>query len=176
MLSINFTPFPELTTERLILRPVELTDADDFVALRSHEAVNQFIDRPKSITRDEAISFIHKIRNGVAINRWVYWAISLKDSPKMVGTICLWNISLKDLTAETGYELHPDYQGKGIMREALSRVIDYGFRDMKLKAIEACTHRDNLRSTSLLERHHFRRSVTEVEGSRKEVLYILTVE
>ena len=39
--------------------------------------------------------------------------------------------------AEIGYALHPAYQGKGLMNEALNALLDYGFRVMKLHSVEA---------------------------------------
>lgn len=51
--------------------------------------------------------------------------------------------------------LYPDAEGKGLMQEALSAVIEYGFATLKLKSIEAYTHKDNSRSTALLIRNFF---------------------
>ena len=50
MLNLNFTPFPNLTTERLALRHLNLNDANDISVLRSDSRVNEFIDRPGSTT------------------------------------------------------------------------------------------------------------------------------
>ena len=57
--------------------------------------------------------------------------------------------------AEIGYELHPDFQGKGLMQEAISTVTDYGFNKMNLKVITAFTHINNLRSTNVLLKNNF---------------------
>jgi ribosomal-protein-alanine N-acetyltransferase len=56
---------------------------------------------------------------------------------------------------EVGYVLLPEYQGKGIMHEALGAVIAYGFDVMKLHSIEANTNPNNTPSHKLLERHGF---------------------
>ncbi len=124
---INFTPFPNLTTERLILRQVNIQDADEIFALRSDERVNEFLDRPKAKIIDDARKFIEKINDQIAKNKVIYWAITLKNDNKVIGTICYWNISTEHSKAEIGYELHPDFQGKGIMQEAIIKVIDYGW-------------------------------------------------
>ena len=73
----------------------------------------------------------------------------------LVGTICLWNFSDDKKTAETGYELMPSYQGKGIMDEALGEMINYAFGKLKLHAIDAFTHRENKASAKLLEKQGF---------------------
>lgn len=157
MLEINFTPFPNLITERLILRQLNAEDAKEVFAIRSDDRVNKFIDRPKARSIDDALEFIHKINNGIVNNESIYWVITLKNSNKLIGTICFWNISKENYKAETGYELHPDFQGKGIMQEALSKVIEYGFHTLKLQTIEAYTHAENESSIKLLEKNNFRR-------------------
>ena len=59
---------------------------------------------------------------------------------------------------EIGYELLTNFQGQGIMKEALEKVIDYAFNTIKVKKIEAFFHRDNQRSIKLLEKLSFRNS------------------
>ena len=100
-------------------------------------------------------NFIEKILSAIKKNQSVYWAITLKDEDTLIGTICLWNISIENNTAEIGYELLPDFQGKGIMQEAISKIIEYGFNKMKLKVITAFTHPGNSRSTNLLLKNNF---------------------
>lgn len=170
MLNTNFTPFPVLKTEGLILRQLGLNDSNEIFALRSGEKVNEFIDRPKTITTEEAIQFIEKIASSVQKNESVYWAITQKDSHRLIGTICLWNISTANFAAEIGYELNPSFQGKGIMQEALTTVISYGFEQMKLQTIEAYTHPGNLRSARLLEKNGFIKK--QVEGN--EAIFFLS--
>jgi [ribosomal protein S5]-alanine N-acetyltransferase len=155
MVPVKFTPFPVITTQRLILRRLNIKDTKEIMMLRSDEQVNKFIDRPKSIDLTEAKQFIEKIDKGINNNEWIYWAITLKDDDTLIGTICLWNISVENDTAEIGYELHPDFQGNGIMKEAIPKIIEYGFNKMKLEIITAFTHPGNNRSTNLLMKYNF---------------------
>jgi ribosomal-protein-alanine N-acetyltransferase len=62
--------------------------------------------------------------------------------------------------------LHPSYQGKGIMKEALTEVISYGFNVMKLHSIAAQVSPKNEPSVRLLEASGFKR-----EGYFKEDFY-----
>ena len=59
------------------------------------------------------------------------------------------------MEAEVGYMLHPDFQGKGIMQEALIKVIDYGFSSMNLNVIVADLHPDNIKSVNVLQKNGF---------------------
>src|SRR6266481_3917752 len=91
----NMLPFPTLTTGRLILRRLMMDDAAEIAMLRSDERVNQYLDRPKTSTFSEAVEFINKIDKGLKNNESYYWAISIKDEHKLIGTICLWNIDIE---------------------------------------------------------------------------------
>lgn len=62
------------------------------------------------------------------------------------------------MKAEIGYELLPDFQGKGIMQEAISKVIDFGILHIGLNSIEAYTHSKNQSSTRLLEKFNFKKN------------------
>lgn len=158
---IKFSPFPSLQSERLSLRKLSLDDAEEIFSLRSNDLVNKYIDRLKASDIDEASAFINKVNIGIANNKWIYWALCLKNNPELIGTFCLWNINEEENKAEVGYELNPDYQGKGFAQEALSVVIDFGFNVMQLNKIEAYTHIKNTASTKLLEKFGFTRDIDE---------------
>ena len=61
MLQFNFTPFPVLNTNRLILRKLLPSDADNILAMRSIPEVMQYIGRPLMQTQQEALELIEKI-------------------------------------------------------------------------------------------------------------------
>jgi len=155
MSKINFTPFPLLTTERLTLRQLTLEDDNEIFLLRSDRSVNKYLDRPIAKTVDDARQFINKINTGISKNELIYWAITFKNHPKLIGTICLWNISEDCTKAEIGFELLPDYQRKGIMQEVIPIVFQYGFEVMKLRSIDGEVDPNNLKSIKLMERNGF---------------------
>jgi ribosomal-protein-alanine N-acetyltransferase len=161
MLTLNFFPFPQLTTGRLVLRRLEAADENEIFAIRSDDRVNEFLERTKASSVEDARKFIHQINSGIDNNEGMYWGIHLKDDNKIIGTICFWNISAENCTAEIGYELHPDFQGKGYMQEAIEMVIQYGFEDMKLVLILAELDAANVKSIQLLERNNFKKSKNE---------------
>lgn len=154
-MQINFNPFPELFTERLQLRQLALSDEHEIYVQRSDPRIIQYLDRPEASDLDAARLFIQNINAGVAENRAVYWAITLKNNPALIGTICLWNIAPEKSSVELGYSLHPDFQGKGYMQEALEKVVDYGFVVMQADAIEAFSHPENAPSIRLLQKNNF---------------------
>jgi ribosomal-protein-alanine N-acetyltransferase len=113
-----------------------------------------------------------KITEGIKRNESVVWAITIKGSEKLIGSILLWNIVKEQDTAEIGYELIPAYQGKGLMQEALQKVIEYGFDIMKLKTIRAFFDPANERSKRILERNGFK--LEKQLEEENEVVYSLS--
>jgi len=172
MLQLNFTPFPILTTQRVVLRQLMAYDEQDLFMLRSNEEVNRYLDRPIAQSSADALQFIEKINNAVGNNETIYWAIALKDNDKLIGSITLWNISVKNNMAEIGFELHPDFQRKGIMQEVIAKVLEYGFDTMELQTVEAYTHQDNEGSIKSLERNGFKKQ-SEPSGDGV-ILYTLS--
>jgi [ribosomal protein S5]-alanine N-acetyltransferase len=171
-----FHTYPDIETARLVLRRLKMSDTEAIHAIRSNTEVNTYLDRPFSISTDEAASFIQKIENLVASNEGLYWAITLKDNGALIGTICYWNIDAEKDAAEIGYELLPHFQGKGIMTEALKSVIKLGFDFLKLKNITAFPQKNNLKSYKLLKKCHFTRDFEheKLENDDLYAAYILT--
>lgn len=132
--------FPELLTERLRLRALKTVDWKEVLFLRSNPQINAFIRRPlarQTNTKTQAFEFIDRINGVNNTKEWFYWCINLKEDPKTIGTICLWNFDSQSETAALGYDLHPEFQGKGFMSEAIQIVLDFGFDRLNKVQIEA---------------------------------------
>ena len=168
----DFTSFPILKTERLILRQLENSDDNEIFALRSNDNVNKYLDRQPGKSIDDAKAFIQTINENIQKNNSFYWGITLNTSGKLIGTICLFGFSEANTKGEIGYELLPGFQGKGIMQEAASKVIDFAFRHIELNSIEAYTHAENQGSTRLLEKFNFKK---HGNGDNNFVIFKLSV-
>lgn len=151
MLSIDFSPYPELKTTRLQLRCINSSDVKEIFELRTNKEVLKFLDRDPMANEKEAYAFIDIVLDTLKRNDGILWVITHKDSDKLIGTIGYWRIMKDHHRAEIGYQLSPAEWGKGIMKEALLKVIEYGFREMKLHSIEANIHPGNLASAALLK-------------------------
>jgi len=168
MLELNFSPFTQIKTERLLLRRVTNADAPELLFLRSDETIRKYIDREKLKSLEEAAIFIKTIDEAINNNEKIMWGIALKDKPNnLIGNIGFWRFINQHYRAEIGYMLHPDFWNKGIMQEALLATIDFGFKEIKLHSIEAHINPENIASGNVLEKCGFIR-----EGYFKEDYYL----
>lgn len=152
MLTLDFTEFPTLETKRLVLRKLSIDDLNEILFLRSDENILRFIGKEPAKDLNEAEDFLNRINKGIKENESILWGITLKDqTEKLIGTICYWNIGKQNYRAEIGYVLNPEYWRKGIMKEAIEKVLDYGFNEMKLHSVEARINVQNLPSALILE-------------------------
>ena len=151
----SFIHFPEINTERLLLRQLNSDDALAIFKLRSNKESNKLITRntPKSL--DEASEFITICHQEFEKENRIFWAMVSKETNEVIGTIVYHKISLDTNYAEIGYELDPIFHQKGFMSEAMNAVLEFGGSKMKLKVIEAFTHKNNIASIALLEKHLF---------------------
>jgi len=167
-------PFPILKTERLTLRQLVVNDEQEIFTLRSDNEINKYLDRQLSNTIKDARNFINKVNENIDKNDSLYWAITLSDKNKLIGTICLFGFSNDNYKCEIGYELLTNFQGQGIMKEAVEKVIDYAFNTIKVQKIEAFLHRDNQNSIKLLEKFSFKNSNEPDKTNPNLICYYLT--
>ncbi|MFS8082427.1 MAG: GNAT family N-acetyltransferase [Ginsengibacter sp.] len=140
-------------SDRLVLRPLSLTDEDFVFNLRSNDEINKYIDREKCISREQAIEFIEKI-NSLG-NDGLYRVIFLRKEKIAVGGVCLLRPDWTNNVCEIGYELLPKYQRQGIMVEAVKILMDFATSILKFDSIEAHIQPLNDRSSTLARKLGF---------------------
>jgi [ribosomal protein S5]-alanine N-acetyltransferase len=150
----SFAASANLYTERLVLRQMTMNDAPQILVLRSDERILQYLLISKCLNEEEAMQFIDKINKSVSRSESYYW----------VGTICIWNISEENSRAEIGFVLHPDWQGMGLMNEAVKTVLDFVFDKLRIHSIEAEVHPGNLASKKLLKKQGFVKDASSKEN------------
>lgn len=152
---ISFNPFPNIETKSLILRKMNYNDIDDLFQMRKDPRMNEYTDIKLEEDISETKAYIDKMNDGIYDNKWIIWAIEYKQLNKVIGSISIWNINIEQKSGELGYGIIPDFQGKGLMKESLLSVIEYGFNVMNLKELLAYTEENNLKSIELLEKCNF---------------------
>jgi ribosomal-protein-alanine N-acetyltransferase len=175
MLTINFSPFPNLETERLLLRRVDSNDIKEIFALRSNPETMKYIPRPLVKTDEDALEHIAMIDSKIDSNEGINWAITLKDNSKLIGIIGHYRIKPEHYRAEIGYMLLPEYHGKGIVSEAVREAVKYGFNNMNLHSIEAIIAPENYASAKVLEKNGFVKEAHLKENEFYEGRFLDTV-
>lgn len=155
MLQVNYSPFPVLETERLVLRRLAIQDADELYKIRSSKELMQHIARPVASCIEDVYRLIEQIDSGTEQNQTINWAITIKGVDKLIGTIGFVRIEKENYRAEVGYILAKEYHGKGLALEALQHVVAYGFNQMQLHSITAFVDVQNKRSSELLKKVGF---------------------
>jgi [ribosomal protein S5]-alanine N-acetyltransferase len=156
MMEVNFNPFPQITTERLLLCRITGQHAAALLQLRSNEQTMQYIDKEKAKTIAEIDMLIKRIDDDLGTAEGITWCMALKEDPlTLIGSIGFWRIIKQHYRAEIGYMLHHDHLNKGLMTEAVKAVIDFGFNTMQLHSIEAHINPSNAASAALLTKMGF---------------------
>jgi ribosomal-protein-alanine N-acetyltransferase len=139
-----------------VLRRFTVDDATVMHALRSDPRTMAHIGRPRTRDRADAEAFIQRNEENRLRNESISWAITLRSSGALIGSIGFYRLKPEHHRGEVGYLLSPEQWGQGCMSEALKAVLACGFMRFGFHSIEAVTDARNTRSRTLLERNGFK--------------------
>lgn len=143
--------FPELKTNRLLLRNMALSDKEDIFYMQSNPKMSEHTDSRPETELSGTEEYIQRMDAGIKEGKWLIWAIEELEGHKVIGTVCVWNISKDQKIAELGYGLIPEYWGKGLMKEALMAIADFCFKELNFEILDAYTEENNHPSIKLLK-------------------------
>ena len=152
-----FKKFPKLESNRLVYRKFEEKDKHDLFSLRSDDRVMNFMDSTKHVSLQDSINMIDEIHISFKEKTGINWAIIKKSSNEFIGYFGFWRLIKQHCRAEIGYTLKPEFSGKGFMKEAFDKLIDFGFNNLQVHSIEANVNPKNIKSIRLLEKKGFRK-------------------
>ncbi len=169
-----FTHIPTLETERLLLRKISLTDAEDMYEYSAQAKVTKHLLWTEHPTLAYTQAYVEYLQTRYAVGDYYDWAIVSKQTGKMIGTAGFTSIDTANNTAEIGYVLHPDFWGMGIAAEAAREVLRFGFEELKLSRIAAVCMKENPSSLRVMEKcgMHLEgtlRSAVLAKGQRRDV-------
>jgi ribosomal-protein-alanine N-acetyltransferase len=142
---MNIKKPQHIKTKRLTLRPIEIEDLEIIQNYSIDEEWYRYLDFH---TKESVEEFVKK----AVKSPWEEHArFSILIDKKMIGGVGLY-IEMKEKRAEIGYSLSKDYWGKGIIPEAVTRVIKYGFEDLGLEKIFAQTDLRNTPSQEVMKK------------------------
>lgn len=145
--------FP-MHTQRLILRPFEEGDIEAFAAYRSDPEIARYQGWDAPYTRERAAAFVREMMTVVPGQPgvWMQIALSRRDAPGLIGDCAFCVLQEDPRQAEIGFSLARAWQGQGYMTEAVLRLLDYLFTDLKLHRVRANCDPQNEASARVLRR------------------------
>lgn len=155
MLNLSFNPFPNLETDRLVLRSINTTDAPEIFAMRSNPVTMQYIPRPLALTMDDAIAHIEMIQNTISKNEGINWAITLKGNDQLIGVAGFYRIEPENYRCELGYMLLPEYHNNGYITEVIPTILSYAFTTLQFHSVSAIIDPNNIASERVLQKTGF---------------------
>nr|WP_180206681.1 GNAT family N-acetyltransferase [Pseudomonas sp. SbOxS1]NYU06925.1 GNAT family N-acetyltransferase [Pseudomonas sp. SbOxS1] len=153
---------PTLYTERLILRPLELADADAIQQQFPHWDVVRYLNAlvPWPYPADGALIYLRDIAlPAIARGEEWHWSIRLKSAPgQLIGNVSLMN----EQDNNRGFWLGLKWQGQGLMTEASEAVTAYWFQVLDRAVLRVPKAASNIGSRKLSQRTGMRLIRTEV--------------
>lgn len=146
----------KLETERLILRPLELSDVDDMFAMDSNPNVHLYLGNIPLKTKEESLGYLKNIQNQYKENGIGRFAMIKKDSNEFIGWCGLKFITEEENNHshfyEIGYRLKEEFWEKGYAYEAAKAWYEYAFNVLKVDTLYASAHIHNKGSRRILEK------------------------
>lgn len=168
-----------LRTARLVLRPLEATDAPDVFEYQRIPEVLRYLPWPE---RNRTEGYEHTAKRAAARvlaadGDFFVFAATLPGEPsveggsddaapgrdRVIGDFMVRVSSTTHAQLELGWVLHPDFQGRGFAREAAGAVLDFVFETLQPHRVQAFLDARNAASAALCERLGMRREATILE-------------
>lgn len=161
-----YTDLQPLKTERLLLRKVTADDVPDIFAYASDPDVARYVTWNAHKNTEETRDFVDRILARYAHAKLAPWGIVIRQTGRLVGMCDFISWEPKHHRAEVGYVLSKAHWGRGYMTEAVSVLIDFGFKNMDLNRITARCYIPNIGSARVMEKCGL-----TFEGVQREVTF-----
>lgn len=148
---IRHTGTIEIETDRLLLRPILLSDAQSLYEIVSDKDVlNYLAGLPEYTGVEMAVDYISgKLEKKYKNKDFYDWAVVLKSENKMIGRISVYKQDDYRRMADLVWQLNANYRNKGYISEGVKAVINHLF-DIGFKRIEAFADVVNKASTKVM--------------------------
>ena len=165
------TEFPVIKTERLLLRQFVDSDLERVFRGLSHPDIIKYygVSYDTLEATKEQMKFFADLEN---CGTGIWWAIFSVDNKTFYGAGGLNNLSHKHRKAEIGFWLLPDFWGKGIMKEAMPLICNYGFNKLGLHRIEGLVETENANCKRAMAKLDFRHEGTMTDCEIKNGKFI----
>lgn len=143
------TPAPTLTTDRMILRGPEASDAEPIIAFYADpERAHGF---GGTLARDEAWRWFASTVGHWHLRGYGFWTMTLKDTGAACGICGIWNPEGWP-EPEMGWIAFEGFEGKGLAHEAALVVRAHAYGPMGFTTMTSNIVPGNTRSIALAEK------------------------
>ncbi len=156
---------PRLDTARLVLRNATRNDVSDVFVYASDAEVTRYLRWGPHQTQSETEDYVKQVLADYRTGRDGPWFIEHKQNKNIIGSIHLMGISIQHRKAEVGFALSKAYWNRGLMTEALQRVLEYSF-GIGLNRVEGLCINDNRAAARVMEKLGMKK-----EGELREYLF-----
>ncbi len=147
--------FPTIKTPRLKLRQPCAADVKPLLKMMQDKDVLRYFGIDPFKSEQESLAEVAWYNRIFDESQGIWWIISEKDAGDYIGDVGFFKYEKRHARAEVGYKLSPAFWRRGIVTEALTQVVDYGFAEMDLNRIEALVDPRHTASLRVLEKLHF---------------------
>ncbi len=165
MLSV-FIKMPTLETPRLLLRKIAVSDYQDMYDYSRRPETSRYLLWSPHHSPRFTKKYVSYLQGQYRNENFYDFALVEKTSGKMIGTCGFTSFDLENNSAELGYVLHPDFWGKGLAKEAILRLMSFGFVELRLHRIIAKIMAQNTASKRVAEKCGMRHEATHIDGMR----------
>ena len=161
----------KLETKRLILRDYRMSDLEDLVKNINNLKVSRYllvVPYPYSKKDGREWIKIQEKRKKEKLKKEYNFVIELKSEKKLIGCIGINKIDYFQGIATIGYWLGENYWGQGIMSETLAEVLEFSFKKLKLRRIEAEVFSVNKPSYNLLKKFEFKKEGYKIKSNKSK--------
>ncbi|WP_298223215.1 GNAT family N-acetyltransferase [Flavobacterium sp.] len=145
-----------LETERLLMREFRASDNEALFAMDTNPNVHRYLGNQPLIKIEECDAYIKSIQKQYLENGIGRYVVILKETQEIIGWAGLKLITEPENNHvnfyDIGYRFAEAYWGKGYGYEAAKAWLDYGFNEMKIPAVYASAHIDNVGSNKILQK------------------------
>jgi RimJ/RimL family protein N-acetyltransferase len=146
----------ELTTRRLLLRPLRADDAPGMYAIYSDRKTMRYWSAQVIDDLESAANMVREDLRVQLGETAAFWAVVLPQTGRVIGKFSLFAINRDNRRAEIGYVLNRQFWGKGYGTELLGAMIESAFDSYQFHRLEADIDPDNAASLALLRKFGFR--------------------
>jgi RimJ/RimL family protein N-acetyltransferase len=161
-----------ISTPRLLMRPIEDSDAEAIWPYVSDPEISRFMSWNSHESIQTTHDFIADVRQRMAEGKTIAWVVRLRESARVCGIVSLIAIlrthrALRYDKAELAYWLGPEFRGRGYATEACRAALDYAFDVLALNKVTVAHAMENEASRDLIVRLGFRQVGIEYRNFSK---------